>query len=157
MRHRKRWIAGSGAVVVAASAGVAWAVWSATGTGSGAASTVSANAVTVSATTGGADMWPGGPGGSLNFTVTNTNPYSVTFTQVSYGTVTSSKPLDCPVSGNLIVPTGQQALLVPLAVAAHASATAASIPAAVTLSHGAGDGCQNTTFTVALILSGSQD
>jgi hypothetical protein len=133
-------------------AGTAYALWSSTGTGSGRAATLSAQTVTVTAVTGTADLYPGATG-QLSFTLTNPNPYPVTFTAMTPGTVTSSNPAQCP-SSNLTVGTFASGLS--LTVAANATSATLSIPAAATLALSAPDGCQNKTFDVVLTLTGSQ-
>jgi hypothetical protein len=143
------------AVVIAggiAAGGTAYALWSSTGTGSGRAATLSAQTVTVTAVTGTADLYPGASG-KLFFTLTNTNPYPVTFTAMTPGTITSSNAAQCP-SSNLTVATFASGLS--LTVAANATSATLSIPAAATLALAAPDGCQNKTFDVALTLTGTQ-
>ena len=132
--------------------GTAYALWSSTGTGSGRAATLSAQTLTVTAVTGTADLYPGASG-KLSFTVTNPNPYPVTFTAMTPGTVTSSNQAQCPAS-NLTVATFAGGLS--LAVAANATSPTLTIPAAATLALAAPDGCQNKTFDVALTLTGTQ-
>ncbi|MCA1843236.1 MAG: hypothetical protein LC792_08615 [Actinobacteria bacterium] len=133
-------------------AGTAYALWSSTGTGSGRAATLSAQTLTVTAVTGTADLYPGASG-KLSFTLTNPNPYPVTFTAMTPGTITSSNPAQCPAS-NLTVATFPSGLS--LTVAANATSSTLSIPAAATLALAAPDGCQNKTFDVALTLTGTQ-
>jgi len=135
-------------------AGVAFAAWTASGTGSGQASSLTAQTVTVTAATGTADLYPGA-NGAVYFTLTNNNPYSITFTGATVGTITSSSPAACP-STNVVTGPGPFTGL-SLQVAANATSSTLSIPNAVSMLHSAPDGCQNKTFTVVLTLSGSQD
>ena len=65
--------------VVTLGAGAAAALWSASGSGSGTARSVTAQVVTVTAATGAADLYPGFTGGDVHFTLSNPNPYPVTF------------------------------------------------------------------------------
>jgi len=132
--------------------GTAYALWSSTGTGTGRAATLSAQTVTVTAVTGTADLYPGASG-KLSFTLTNTNPYPVTFTAMTPGTITSSNAAQCP-SSNLTVATFASGLS--LTVAANSTSGTLSIPAAATLALAAPDGCQNKTFDVVLTLTGTQ-
>ena len=64
--------AGAAAVIVAGGAGVAFAYWTSDGTGTGSATTGDSKnfVVTVDALTG-ADLTPGGPTDTVNFTVKN--------------------------------------------------------------------------------------
>jgi hypothetical protein len=139
-------------VGVAATGGVAWALWSSTGTGNATAAARSAVAITVSAATGTADLYPGFTGGDAFFTVSNTNPYQVTFTAVSAGTITSSAPVACPAS-NVSVSSPPS---LSLTVAAGASAVPASLADVVSMASAAPDGCQGVTFTIPLTLTGAQ-
>lgn len=150
IKHRKR-VAIVAALVIATTGGAVAAYWTATGTGSGGASSLSAQAITVTATTGTADLYPGFTGGDLSFTAANPNPYPVTFTAYTAGTVTSSDAVNCPAL-NVTVASGT----ISLTVAAGASGVAATLPDVVTMIALAPDGCQNKSFTVDLTLTGSQ-
>ena len=138
--------------VVLLGGGIAGALWSASGNGPGQARAVTAQTLTVSAATGAADLYPGFTGGDAFFTVTNANPYPVTFASMTAGAVTSSNPAGCP-SSNVSV---ANATGLSLAVAASATSATLSIVDVVTMVAGAPDGCQGATFTIALTLTGSQ-
>jgi hypothetical protein len=131
---------------------MAYALWSSTATGSGNAKALSAVNVTVTAATGAADLYPGFTQGDVFFTLTNTNPYNISFSAMTPGAITSSDPTNCP-STNVTV-TGATGLT--LASAANTSNVARSIPDVVTMVTGAPDGCQGVTFTIALSLTGAQ-
>ena len=131
---------------------MAYALWSSTGTGSGNAKALTAQAITVTAATGAADLYPGFTLGDVHFTVSNTNPYAVTFTGMTAGTVVSGDPTNCPAS-NVTVANAT----VSVAVAAGATNAAKSIADVVTMVSGAPDGCQGVTFTIPLTLTGSQN
>ncbi len=73
------------------------ALWSANGSGSGTARSVTAQPITVNAATGAADLYPGFNGGDVHFTLSNPNPYPVTFDAMTPGAITSSNPA-CPVN-----------------------------------------------------------
>lgn len=143
------------AIVVTAllTAGVAVALWSANGTGSGNARALTAQTVTVNATTGAADLYPGFTGGDVHFTLTNANPYDITFDAMTPGAITSSSPGTCPASN--VSATSATGLALP--VAANTTGGAQSIDGVVSMAAGAPDGCQGVTFTIALTLTGSQD
>jgi hypothetical protein len=148
---RAKLAAGVAVVAVVAGAGVAFAAWTANGSGSGTARALSARSLTVSASSGDADLFPGGPAGAVYFSVANPNPYSVRFTSATVGTISSSSPADCP--GTLVSATSAT---VSLDVAANSPATTMSIPGLIAMSPTAGDGCQGVSFTVPVTLSGSQ-
>jgi hypothetical protein len=134
--------------------GVAIALWSASGSGSGTTKAITAQTLTVTAAaTPTADLFPGASG-ALQFTVTNPNPYPVSMTAISYGSVTSSDQANCPAS-NLTLGAGG-ALGTPISVPASGTSGAASVPSAATLAVSAPNGCQGVTFTVAVTLTGTQ-
>ena len=139
-------------VVFTLMAGVAFAAWTADGTGSANARARTASAITVTAVTGTADLYPGFNDGDLSFTLTNTNPYPVTFTSMTPGAITSGSPTACP-SSNLTVDTAGS---LSLPVGAGATSATQSIADVVNLASTAPDGCQGVTFTVAVTLTGSQ-
>lgn len=143
----------AGAVLaLALLAGSAVALWSATGTGAGNAKAITAQSVTVTAATGTADLYPGYTQGDVYFTLTNPNPYPITFTSMTPGTITSSNAGACAASNVSVV----SASGLSLTVGANATSGVQSIADVVSMASGAGDGCQGITFTVALTLTGSQ-
>ncbi|MDX6287170.1 MAG: hypothetical protein QOG53_2655 [Frankiales bacterium] len=152
---RKRNIVTGAAIAGAAvlAAGIAYAAWSSSGTGSGRASSGSAVVVTVSASTGPADLYPGFTAGDVSFTLTNTNPYAVTFTSMTTpGTAVSSDPTACP---NVNVTAVAKAGL-SLVVEANSTSEPLSITDVVGMATDAPDGCQAKTFDIGLTLTGAQ-
>lgn len=147
---RAKLMVGAAVVVAVVSAGVAFAAWTANGTGSGTAKALSARTLTVTASSGDADLFPGGPAGAVYFSVANPNAYAVRFTSATVGTIISSSP-ECP--GTSLSATGAT---VSLDVPANSPATTMSIPGLVAMSPTAGDACQGVSFTVPVTLSGSQ-
>jgi hypothetical protein len=131
---------------------MAYALWSANGSGSGSAKALTAQSVTVTAATATADLYPGYTAGDVFFTLTNPNPYPITFTSMTSGTVTSGDEANCP-AANVTVANASG---LSLAVAGSASNVARSIADVVTLASAAPNGCQGVTFTIALTLTGSQ-
>jgi hypothetical protein len=140
-------------VAVVAAGGFAFAMWSASGTGAGGASSLTAQSITVTASTGAADLYPGFDGGDVYFTLTNNNPYPVQFTSMSSGTVTSSDTDACP-SSNVTVDASASGL--DLVVAANSTSGTLSIADVVTMSAAAPDGCQGKSFSIVLTLTGTQ-
>src|SRR5687767_15759716 len=98
MRIKKAVIGVTAGVAAIAVSGVAYAMWSANGSGSGTAKALSAQTVTVNAVTGAADLYPGFTGGDAHCNLTNTNPYPVTFTSMPAGALSSSHATRCPAS-----------------------------------------------------------
>jgi hypothetical protein len=139
-------------VVVAATSGVAAALWSATGSGSGQARSISAVTLTVTASSGTADLFPGFTQGDLHFSIDNPNPYPVTFTSFTESGITSSDNIACPAS-NVTVNDGGAISVLSAANAVGAPGTIADV---VTMAGAAPNGCQNKVFTITLTLAGSQ-
>jgi hypothetical protein len=144
--------AGAIATACVLMAGVAFATWTANGSGSANARARTAQTISVTATTGTADLYPGFTQGDLFFTLTNANPYAVQFTSMTPGAITSSAPGACPAS-NLTVASASG---LALDVAANATSSTLSVADVVSLAAGAPDGCQGVTFTVAVSMVGSQ-
>ncbi|MDQ6726887.1 MAG: hypothetical protein M3066_12080 [Actinomycetota bacterium] len=139
-----------GFVVAVIGAGIAFAAWSSTGTGSGTAQARSATNSVIAAGTSAADLYPGATQ-SVTITVSNPNPYSVLVTSISAGsstlvngtcvagTVTSdAKALDA---------TGLLQTNATKPIAASGSGTYSIITHMTT---GAVDACQGQTFSLAL-------
>jgi hypothetical protein len=132
---------------------VAFAAWTATGSGNGYAQAKTAAALTtvdVSASTT-AQLYPGGTGDVL-LKITNTNPYQVTVTSVAAGgTITSDKGAACnattgvtytpPVSPSLAVPAGASVQF--------------TLSGAVAMSNASDNACQGAIFTVPVTLTGA--
>jgi hypothetical protein len=134
--------------------GTAWAYFSATGSGTGHAKTGSPVALTITATSGAADLLPGGTGAAY-FTVTNPNPFGATFTQVATGaTVVSNNTSACPSANVSIAPTLPHTFSPAVTVAANSTSGTKSITNLVALASAAPSACQNVTFTVTLTLQG---
>jgi hypothetical protein len=152
------------AIVAVAGTCIAFAAWTANGSGPGSSQALTSVDSVVSADTATADLYPGAPAGAVFFKITNTNPYDVTFTKITSISVVSDDTANCPTLGNVSVPAATVNAPIVLAtgvsVPAHTTAALAvsrSIPGLVTLDHGAPDGCQGKTFTTTLTLLGMQD
>lgn len=159
MRVRKSFVAGAAAVTaLAIGGGVAFATWSATGSGTGSALADTAQAVTVNAvalSSSAASLYPGGPAGNVYFTVTNPNPYPIKITNVAWGTPTSNNPTAC---ANSLISIDQNAPTsgFNLAVPANATSSALEVNAVLDLSLSATDGCQGNGFSVPVTATGQQ-
>ncbi len=150
--NRKRMATVIGLATLVVGAGTVAALWSANGSGSGQARATTAQALTVNAATGATDLYPGFTAGDVYFTLTNPNPYPVTFTSMTAGAITSSNPSGCP-SSNITV---ANATGLSLAVGANASSGTQSVGDVVTMAAAAPDACQGATFTISLTMSGAQ-
>jgi hypothetical protein len=149
-RKKKAVVAG---VLIAALLGgtAAYALWTANGSGSGTAKAITAQSITVNASTGTADLYPGFTG-KVYFTLTNPNPYPVTFNTMTAGTVVSGDTTNCP-SANV---TASGASSLSLTVAGNSTSAQLSIAGVVTMASTAPNGCQGVSFTVPLTLTGTQ-
>jgi len=131
---------------------VAFALWSANGVGTSSAKALTAQSLTVTAATATADLYPGFTLGDVAFSVNNPNPYPVTVTAMTPGTVISSSPVNCPASNVTVA----SATGLSIAVPANSSANNQTIANVVTMLSTAPDLCQGVTFTINLTLTGSQ-
>jgi hypothetical protein len=135
-----------GALIVS----VAFATWTTSGSGTGRAKALSNVDATVTARTGGADLYPGVDNGDLYFTVDNPNPYDVTFTSATFGSVTSSDTTACP-SATVTVDASVTGLN--LTVPAGSTGTELQINDVVNMLATAPNGCQDKTFDIAVTLA----
>jgi hypothetical protein len=153
MSKRKKLLVALVGVAVLVLGGIAYALWSADGSGSGTAQARTAADITLAVDTSqAADLYPGFTGGNIYFKASNTNPYGVTFTGWTAGAVVSSDEENCPAS--LVTVDDSDPISIP--VAANASDVQKEIDGVVSLSSLADDGCQGVTFTIPLTLTGSQ-
>jgi nitrogen regulatory protein PII len=145
----------AGAIAVGAmlAASVAFAAWTATGSGSGYAKATTAQALTtvdVSATTG-ATLYPGATG-NVKLSVSNPNPYAVTVSSVTgNGAITSDKGASCNASTGVTY-TDQTGLSI---VVPAASSTTVTLANAVSMSNASDNSCQGAVFTIPVSLSGA--
>jgi hypothetical protein len=147
-------------LLVVLSTTVALALWSAQGTGSGRAEATTAVTATVTPvdctpSPACANLYPGFTGGDLYFTITNANPYDVTFTDMTAGAITvdAAHAASCPATSVTV-----DSPVTGLSLVAPASSTTAqlSISNVVTMIAAAPDGCQGASFDIVLTLTGTQ-
>jgi hypothetical protein len=140
-------------VGVAMAGTIAFAAWTAGGTGNGYSKATTAQNLTtvdVSASTT-AQLYPGGTG-DLKLSVTNPNPYAVTVTSVAgSGTITSDKGAACNAATGVTY-TNQTGLT--QAVGAGATATF-TLTGSVAMSNSSDNSCQGGVFTVPVTLTGT--
>jgi len=149
----RRLTAGSIMLGVLAVGSIAYAAWTASGTGSGYAKATTAQALTtvdVSASTT-AQLYPGGTG-DVTLRIDNPNPYPVRVTSVSgTGAITSDKGAACDAStGVTFADQTGQSLDVPAG-----SAVTFTLSGAVTMSDASDNSCQGAIFTIPVALSGA--
>jgi hypothetical protein len=158
MKSRKLLIGGAAAVAAAiVGSGVAFAAWSANGSGSGAgAATVAQSLVVTPQTPSGsnASLYPGGPAGPVFFTIQNPNPYAVTVTGLSWGSPTSTNTGAC--SSSNVSLDANAPLTANISIPANSTTAIEDIPGVLDLAHSAGAGCEGVAFDVALTVTGAQ-
>ncbi len=149
----RRMVIVAGGVACALVMGVAFALWTQTGTGTGSAKALQAAPSTVAVDSATADLYPGFDGGDLYFKVDNPNPYPVRFTSMTAGAVTSSNPTGCPESNATVANKSGLSIDVPANTTTAVSKTIADV---VTLASNAPNACQGVTFSINVTLSGAQ-
>ena len=152
--RRKAFIVAAAAVLVVA-VGVAYAAWTAGGSGSGYAKATTAQALStldVSATTS-ATLYPGATG-DLKLEIDNPNPYPVRITSVSgSGAITSDKGAACNASTGVTF-SNQSGLTLDVPASSSASFT---LSGSVAMSNASDNSCQGAVFTVPVSLSGASN
>ena len=157
--RRRHWrlvpMAGAGAALaVGLGAGGAYAYFASTGSGTGHATTGSPVTVIATATSGTADLLPGGSG-AASFTLNNTNPFAVTFKQVTSAGVVSNNTIACPSANVSIAETIPFTFSPTITVSGGGTSGTETIAHLVKLAATAPSSCQGITFTVTFTLSGS--
>lgn len=158
MRFKKLFVGAAATVAIGTAAGVAVAVWSVTGSGSGGgAATVAQSLVVTPVTPTGssATLYPGGPAGPVYFMVQNPNPYAVTITSITWGTPVSSNPTACA-NSNISIDTNAPKTGLTINVPANTTTPTMQLNGVLDLSHAALDGCQGVSFTAPMTVSGTQ-
>jgi hypothetical protein len=149
----KRTIAVGAAVAVVSIAGVAYAAWTASGTGSGYAKATTAAAlstVDVAATASG-DLYPGGVA-DVVLKVHNPNKYPVKLTAINNGSgaITASNAA-CVITGVTFTnQTGEWNV-------PKEGDLSITLTGAAAMSNASDDGCQGATFTIPVSLVGASN
>jgi len=151
----KRLTAGTIVLGVALASSIAFAAWTATGSGAGYTQATTASAlstVDVSASTT-AQLYPGGTS-DVKIRISNPNPYPVLVTGVvGSGTITSDKGAACNASTGVSFTdqTGQS-----IAVAAGGT-TNVTFTGAAAMTNASDNACQGAIFTIPVTLSGASN
>jgi len=158
MRIKKRFIGIAATVAaVGVGGGVAFATWSASGSGTSAGAATVAQSLIVTAVTpagAGASLYPGGPAGPVFLNIQNPNPYAVTVTGLSWGSPTSSSVSSCA-SSNISLDANAPTTA-SISIPAGTTASAVQINGVLDLAHSAPNGCQAVAFDVPVTVSGAQ-
>ena len=154
MRHIKRLGLFGVALFAALGVGVAFAAWTATGSGNGyakAKTAIDLSTVDISATTTG-QLYPSGTGDVL-VRIKNDNDYGIDVTSINgNGAITSDKGAAC--NGATGVTYTNQAGT--WHVAGHASQTV-TLTGAASMSNASDNACQGAIFTIPVLLSGTSN
>jgi len=130
---------------------LAFAAWNSTGSGSGSAQATTAKALTTTAASTSAQLFPGAIG-DLKITIKNDNGYPVRVTDVTgSGTITSDKGSACDASTGVTF-TDQHIQTLDVPASSSATFTLAN---AVGMSNASDNACQGATFTVPVSLVGA--
>jgi hypothetical protein len=134
---------------------IAFAAWTATGSGSGYAKATNAQALTtvdVSASTS-ATLYPGATG-DVQLSIHNPNPYPVTVTDVvGSGAIDSDTTAACDSSTGVTF-NDQSALTLDVPAASDATFTLAG---SVEMDNSSHTSCQGAVFTIPVTLTGASD
>lgn len=159
----------AGVFVLLFGGGVAVASWTATGTGQGSARAASVSGLVVTAGSPLGALYPlpadttpatgygSGTVGSVSTTVANPNPFPVTITSATIGSVTSSPLGGRTCAAGSVLPTSSApiALSPPVTLAAGSAPTAVTVPGALYMVSTAEDGCQGASFSVPVTVTGA--
>jgi hypothetical protein len=150
MRKLSRTSIIAGGVVATSLAGVAFAAWTSTGSGTGSAASDAISNVTYAATTpAGVTLYPTGPAADVTFLASNPNKYKVTLSAFSmsgaYYSTDTSHTTDVTATCGLSFSTTDTPT-----VAGLAAGTSVSLPGSLTMSNSAVNACANKTFDIVL-------
>jgi hypothetical protein len=159
----------AGVFVLLFGGGVAVASWTATGTGQGSARAASVSGLVVTAGSPLGALYPlpadttpatgygSGTVGAVSTTVANPNPFPVTITSATIGSVTSSPLGGRTCAAGSVLPTSSApiALSPPVTLAAGSAPTAVTVPGALYMVSTAEDGCQGASFSVPVTVTGA--
>jgi hypothetical protein len=157
---RKRFVAGLLALMLATGAGLVYAAWTSSGSGSAYAKGGSAQALTtvdVSASTA-ATLYPGVTGDAL-IKFSNPNPYPVKVTSVSLNGTNASITPDgghsaCTTTGVSFTNQSGLSIIVPAESGGTNGTVQATLTGAVAMSSASVDGCQGAVFTIPVTFAG---
>lgn len=152
MRFPKKLVVSSSLVGASVVSGIAFAAWTADGTGSGYAQAKSAQAVSSASAAADtvAQLYPGATG-DLKVRVTNPNDYAVQVTSISLGTgsiVSGDAACDASNGVSFDGATGLTAV-----VPAHSTGTLITLPSSVHMSNASVTECSGETFTVPVSIA----
>jgi hypothetical protein len=147
-RALPHWLALVAFTAVVTSAGIAYASFHGTGSGSGSAHTGTMQTITLQAFVGGdapsSKLYPGGPAADVILRVNNPNSYSVKLYSISgNGTITAdASHSGCTTTGVTLTPPSNPNLTIP------AGSSLVHLSGAATMSTASVNACQGATFSI---------
>ena len=132
-------------------AGVAFAAWTADGTGNGYAQAKSAQAVTTASAAADtvADLYPGASG-DVKIKIANPNDYAVRVTAISGGGTITSSSAACNTGGHGVTFADQTGTW---DVPAHSAGTLFTLDDAVSMTNASDPACSGASFTVPVSIT----
>ncbi len=137
-------------IAVGATSSTAFALWTTTGAGTTSATADRARDLTASPVTVGTNLLYPGATVDAKVTISNPNPWAVTVSTITGGTVASDKGTGCDASTGVTFVDQRGSFTVP----ASSSVTFA-LPGAVSMSNASDSSCQGAVFTIPVTLSGT--
>ena len=156
MRKTKRFAAASAIVLGAMGVGIAFAAWTANGTGSGSAAAINGEDISAEEVTVDPQLYPGAFG-DLELVIKNPNPYAVEVTEINnrgVGFPITADDLDCNAAASVSFTDASDTWIVPAADENGDGELAVTLDDAVYMNNDANDDCQGATFTVPVSLVG---
>lgn len=101
----------------------------------------------VTASVGGADLYPGFAGGDLHFTIVNSADEAITFDNVTTNSIISSDGVHCSADNVAVLSRTDVSIVAPAY-----SSTDVRLSDVVTMLRSAPDGCQGVSFTIGVNL-----
>ena len=173
-RRKRRYAVIGVSVAILLVAGVAFAAWTASGSGSGSAQAITAQDLgTDAATPQSAQLYPGGTG-DLEITITNPNPYPVRVTSVQFdsssfvtsnqGAACTDDPTNDPAHVTGVTFDGytadgvtNQYLDVPAASGATDGSATFTLTGTVSIDNTSDNGCQGAVFDIPVTLDAASN
>jgi len=155
MKLSKRAFVVLGVIFALVLGGVAVAAWLTSGTGPAQGQAVTAQNLTVTARSGPADLYPGGPAGAVYFTVSNPNPYPVTLTGVTYGAISGGAGGCTATAPNIVLAATPPATITPSLVVPASGSSDGSLAGVLSMPTTAANECQGATFLVQITVTGA--
>src|SRR5829696_8606297 len=150
LRPPKKFVVAGGLVAGMLASGVAWAAWTADGTGNGYAKATTAQQLVLSdasaSTT--AQLYPGGSG-DVQVTIQNPHPYAVNVTGISDTGAITANNAGCTVTGVSFTDwTGSENFTA-------GQTRTLTLTAAASMSNASDNACQGAVFTIPVAVSGA--